>query len=143
MLSGRNFPVRKQCREIPNDLSFEIIKQVSTTISGYYNINSIRDYIGIYSSNFGIILPYKDIPTYPDDNFTILIYLNDDFIGGNLFIKTPRTNEHTIEYGEPLKKYLNTTIEPRKCYGIIFQKNNTHYTNELLGPNKIIFLMHI
>ena len=135
------FPLRKQVRELPQEISNELIKQLITTMSQYYvvftpNQNNIR----IYFSNYGIVKPHVDKPVYPDDTHTCLIYITDDFNGGNLTIKLPTTN--IIKKTDNIKgKFLNITCEPRICYGVIFPKNTIHFTDELLSGNKLILLI--
>jgi hypothetical protein len=123
------FPLRRQLRELPDELAMMLMRELYTSINGYFtkfipNGNNIR----IYQSNYGIVLPHKDVATYQYDTHTCLIYLTDEFTGGVLSVKIPRTNEHIEEYGEKEKKHLNITPEPRMNYGIIFSKrNNTLY----------------
>jgi len=136
------FPLRRQVRELPDDLTTILIKELYTSINGYFtkfipNANNIR----IYQSNYGIVYPHKDVPTYVQDTHTCLIYLSDDFNGGVLSIKIPRSTEHIQEYGKDDKKHLIITPEPRINYGIIFPKDAIHYTNELLEGNKLILLI--
>jgi hypothetical protein len=119
-----------------------LIKELFISINGYFtkfipNSNNIR----IYQSNYGVVLPHKDIPTYQHDTHTCLIYLTDNFTGGVLSVKLPRSLEHIEEYGENDKKHLNITPEPRINYGIIFPKETIHYTDELLEGNKLILLV--
>lgn len=136
------FPLRRQIREIPDVLAQELARQLKITMSNYYtkfepNENNIR----IYQSNYGIILPHCDIPSYPDDTHTRLIYLTDEFTGGVLSVKLPRTEMHIQEFGSPELRHLNITPEPRAMYGILFPKHTIHYTDELLDGDKIILLI--
>lgn len=136
------FPLRRQQREIPDILADELVKQLKTTISQYYTVfEPNKNNIRIYQSNYGIIQPHRDIPSYPDDTHTCLIYLTDDFTGGVLSVKLPREENHIQEYGSPELKHINITPEPRTMYGILFPKHTIHYTNELLEGDKIILLI--
>jgi hypothetical protein len=54
-------------------------------------------------------------------------------------VKVPLTPTHIQTYGEPEKKNLTITMEPRVCYGAIFQKDLIHFNDELLGGHKIIY----
>lgn len=139
---SREFPLRKQIREIPKELASELVKELSTTLSQYYikfnpNINNIR----LYLSNFGIVEPHRDIAVYPQDTHTCLIYITDDFEGGVLTVKLPRTLEHINCFGETEKKHIAITPEPRVNYGVIFPKNIIHYTDMLTSGNKLILLI--
>jgi hypothetical protein len=134
-LSGSNvFPQRKQIRDIPDELICQIVKEITQTCSNYWvkfvpNIKNIR----LYYSDFGIVKPHKDVSTYGDTH-TLLIYLTENFTGGNLTVKVPRTVD-TQHY------YL--TPEPRKCYGFLFPKTCIHYTDELFQGDKLILLVDV
>lgn len=137
-----DFPLRKQIREIPNNLALQLVKELSITMSQYYikfnpNINNIR----LYLSNYGIVKPHVDVAVYPNDTHTCLIYITDNFEGGVLSIKLPRTQEHINEYGDKDKLHINITPEPRVNYGIIFPKNVIHYTDMLTSGDKLILLI--
>ena len=58
-------------------------------------------------------------------------------------MKVPRTPTHIQTYGEPEKKNLTITMEPRVCYGAIFQKDLIHFNDELLGGHKLIYQVNI
>jgi hypothetical protein len=82
--------------------------------------------------------------------YQFIIYLTDDYLGENLTIKTERSQENMLKYGERDKKHLLHTMYPRKLsdaceprsnYGVIFPKNCIHYTDELLHGNKIILIV--
>lgn len=132
---------RRQCRNLPDDLSREVIRQVQVCLSGYYADIKLRDNARIYGSDYGVVRPHRDVPIYSSDNCTILIYLTDDFNGGALTVKTPRSAEHIAQHGQPEKGHIYTSVEPRICYGVVFMKDNIHYTDELLGSNKVILLL--
>jgi len=136
------FPLRKSVREIPGELADELCKQLLITMQQYFidfkpNKNNIR----LYLSNYGVVAPHKDKPVYPGDTHTLLIYITDDFDGGILSVKLPRSNLHLEEYGDKEKKYIVITPEPRINYGVLFPKNIIHYTNELINGNKLILLI--
>jgi hypothetical protein len=137
-----DFPLRKQIREIPQNLASDLVKELSTTLSQYYikfnpNINNIR----LYLSNCGIVKPHVDVAVYPQDTHTCLIYITDDFEGGILSVKLPRTQNHIHQFGESDKKHINITPEPRINYGVIFPKNVIHYTDMLTSGDKLILLI--
>jgi len=136
------FPLRRQIREIPDVLAQELSSQLKITMSNYYTMfEPNKKNIRIYQSNYGIILPHRDIPSYPGDTHTCLIYLTDKFVGGVLSVKLPRKETHILEFGLPELRHLNITPEPRVMYGIIFPKDTIHYTDELLEGDKIILLI--
>jgi hypothetical protein len=136
------FPLRRQIREIPDILAQELARQLKITMSQYYTVIEPNEKnIRIYQSNYGITKPHRDIPSYPGDTHTCLIYLTDEFTGGVLSVKLPREEGHIQEYGSPELRHLNITPEPRAMYGILFPKHTIHYTDELLEGDKIILLI--
>jgi hypothetical protein len=139
--SSNIFPIRKYFNEIPNHLIDELMKELIITCNQYYNFTPNINNVRIYHSNYGTVKPHKDIPIYPGDTHTCLIYLTDNFYGGNLSIKEPRTIEDLELNGNLDKKHLLYTVEPRAGYGIIFDKNYIHYNDELLSGDKIILLV--
>jgi hypothetical protein len=134
MSAGRNFPVRRQCRDLPDELTSEVVRQVHVALSGYYTRCHVSPTSRIYASDYGKVLPHRDVATYPDDNTTILVYLTDDFSGGELTVKVPRSKEHELGH-------LAVTVEPRVGYGIVFLKDYIHYTAEQYAGSKVILLM--
>jgi hypothetical protein len=136
------FPIRKSIKEIPLDLAEQLVKECIVTMSQYYTYFKPNiEYIRIYHSNYGIVKPHKDVPIHPNYTHTCLIYLTDDYDGGILSIKLPRSDEHIKTFGSFDKKHLTITMEPRKSYGVIFPKDTIHYNNELLCGDKIILLI--
>ena len=136
------FPKRRVLKHLPDKYIQELKKELMITMDQYYlKFIPNTDYIRIYQSNYGIVKPHKDVPTKPTDTHTCLIYLTDDFYGGVLSVKLPRTEIHFEEYGEIDKKHLTITMEPRVSYGIIFPKELVHFNDELLGGDKIILLI--
>lgn len=136
------FPKRRVLKDLPIELVNKLKKELEITTSQYYlKFIPNTNYIRIYHSNYGIVKPHQDVPSDPRFTHTCLIYLTDDFYGGVLSIKVPRTLTHIQAHGEPEKKNLTITMEPRECYGAIFQKNLIHFNDELLGGDKIILLV--
>ncbi len=136
------FPKRRVLRELPQELTNRLNQELEITTSQYYlKFVPNTDYIRIYHSNYGIVKPHQDIPSDPKFTHTCLIYLTDDFYGGVLSVKVPRSQTHIQTHGNPEKKNLTITMEPRVCYGAIFQKDLIHYNDELLGGDKIILLI--
>jgi hypothetical protein len=133
-MNGSNlFPQRKQMRDIPIDLCDKLVDEIKITMSNNFNnfdvdTNNIR----IYYSDFGIVKPHKDVVIKENYNNTLLIYLSDDFDGGQITVKIPI---------EEIKKHYYVTPEARKCYGILFPKECIHYTDELYTGGKYIVLL--
>ena len=82
MQGGRNFPVRRQCRDLPDELTAEATRQIHVALAGYYTVCHIRPTARIYGADYGRVLPHRDVATYPGDNATILVYLTDSFSRG-------------------------------------------------------------
>jgi len=99
------FPKRRVLKHLPINL-IQTLKQELEITMGQYYLKFIPncDYIRIYHSNYGIVKPHQDVPIDPRFTHTCLIYLTDDFYGGVLSVKVPRTEYHIESYGEPEKK---------------------------------------
>lgn len=137
------FPPRIHLRDVPDDICADICKELLITLQGYYiNIEVNPRNVRVYHSKFGRVKPHTDASTYGDTH-TCLIYLTDDFDGGNLTVKLPRSESHILEHGCKDMKHVTVTPEPRACYGIIFPKSALHYTNDQLEGDKIIVLVDI
>ncbi len=140
------FPKRYVLRHLPQEQIQALKQEIEITISQYYfKFVPNTDYIRIYHSNYGIVKPHKDIPTDPKFTHSCLIYLTDDFYGGVLSVKIPLAALGCLSKSQthenPEKKNLTVTMEPRVCYGAIFQKDLIHFNDELLGGDKIILLI--
>lgn len=133
-MNGSNlFPQRKQLRNIDIDLCDKVINEINITMSNYYNNFQIdSNNIRIYYSDFGTVKPHKDVTIKDKHNSTLLIYLSDNFDGGNITVKIPI---------EEISKHYYVTPEPRKSYGILFPKECIHYTDELYNGSKYILLL--
>ncbi len=133
-MNGSNlFPQRKQLRNLTNELSEKIIKEVTATLRNYFdNFQIDSSNIRIYYSDFGTVKPHKDVTIKDKYNNTLLIYLSDEFDGGKITVKVPI---------EEIQKHYYVTPEPRKCYGILFPKDCVHYTDELYTGGKYILLL--
>lgn len=136
------FPDRKKIDDIPEHLSERIFRECLVTLSPYFlelSVSTPR----IYGQSYGITRPHRDASLDGQSNYTLLVYLTDQFQGGVLSVKEPRTPGHIDTHGEPSKRHLCYTLEPRTGYGVLFEKSNIHYTDELLceQDEKIILLL--
>lgn len=140
---GNNlFPQRKRLLELEDSLRERIVKEINITVGQYFTkFTAIEDSPRIYFSTYGTVKPHVDDSKYGNDTHTCLIYLTDNFKGGNITCKNVRDNEHIDVYGDATKKHVTTTCEPRKTYGILFPKKCIHYTDELYEGEKIIMLI--
>lgn len=135
------FPTRKYFNDLPLYLTERLIQELITICKDDFhtfipNTSNIR----IYQSNYGTVKSHKDVAIDQRDTHTCLIYLTEDFHGGNLFLDMPLCKE--ISDMEE-QQYSVEMITPHIGYGIIFDKNTTHYNNELLFGDKIILLLDI
>lgn len=113
-------------------------ESILTTLSGYFTDLKIN-YIRIYRHECGETKRHRDISLDGKSNFTVLIYLTDDFEGGKLTLRT-RKDENEIKATDPEKKYFHFTLEPKVGYGIVFPKHLEHWAAELVGKKEIILV---
>ena len=95
-----------------------------------------------YSHQFGSVKPHKDGNHDGLCNYTLLIYLSDEFEGGKLSIKMKRSMEEMRE-AEPDKKHKVFTFNPMMGYGVVFSKDLLHWADELFEGEKNILLIHL
>ena len=96
-----------------------------------------------YESEFGGIKPHLDINSSSDcaqkpHAYTLLIYLTDEFEGGELFVKCKRTEHDAEPQRDPEKLHRVYTFEPRVGYGILFSKSYLHWANVGFGCKRIL-----
>jgi hypothetical protein len=87
------------------------------------------DYIHKYKSHDGLC------------NYTLIIYLTDDFDDGALSIKMKRTKEELKI--DPNMKHKVFTIKPIVGYGVIFNKELLHWASEVYMGSKNICIIHL
>ncbi len=123
------------------DLSKTFIpERLITVLSDYYQNLMIDRWAKYYSHEYGAVKPHYDINHDNMSNYTLLIYMTDDFEGGKLSIKCKRTDEDRALSQSNF--YHNVyTITPKIGYGIIFKKEYLHWAEECYG-NKNFLLIH-
>ena len=95
-----------------------------------------------YNHQFGGTKPHKDGNRDGVSNYTLLLYLTDNFDDGKLSIKTKRSEEERLECNSD-KFHKIFTITPKIGYGVIFNKNLTHWAADVLEGNKNFLLIHL
>lgn len=137
------FPSRRRVDCLPEELTTRVVRECQVTMSSYFVAFEVYN-PRIYGQNYGITKPHRDASLDGRATHTLLIYLTDSFEGGVLSIKTPRTEKHVEVYGRPEHRHIVHTMEPRKGYGVLFQKVDLHYTDELISNSeKVIMLLDI
>lgn len=110
-------------------------------LKDYFPDLRIDHHARLYSQSYGSIKPHTDKNHDGVSNYTMLIYLTDDFDDGKLSIKTKRTHDEISEY-ENNKFHKVFTIKPMIGYGIIFNKNLLHWASDVYQGNKNFLLIH-
>lgn len=78
-----NFPLRKQLRELPEDLIERLSAELTVTLSGYYtDLKIFGQSARIYESTHGVVKAHRDVSMHKSDTHTCIIYLSDNFLGG-------------------------------------------------------------
>lgn len=127
----------KRYRLEQDKISLELLntikKNIKITLSNYFNDFEIG-YIRFYKQEFGETKKHTDVSLDGKSNYTLLIYLSDDFEGGGLELKCKRTQEeidNNPEYKD--KKHIKFTITPKSGYGLVFDKSILHWAPEVYG----------
>lgn len=127
--------------DINLDQQSMITERILVVLQDYFPDMCMDRYCRFYSHKYGGVKPHIDKSHDNQCNYTLLIYLTDDFDDGKLSIKTKRTDEDR-ERLEPNKFHHVFTITPIKGYGIIFDKSLLHWADEVIG-NKNFLLIHL
>lgn len=130
----------KRYRLEEDQISLELLKNIKRnikiTLSNYFNDFEIG-YIRFYRQEFGETKKHVDVSNDGKSNYTLLIYLSDDFEGGGLELKCKRTQEeidNCPDYKD--KRHIKFSITPKTGYGLIFDKNILHWASEVYGCKK-------
>jgi hypothetical protein len=115
----------------------------------YFPDLEINSNARFYSHKYGKVRPHKDGNHDNICNYTLLLYLNDDFKDGKLSIKMKRR----LEEIDDEKKHKVFTLKPIKGYGVIFNKDCftrsafradlLHWAEEIWEGNKDFLLIHL
>lgn len=117
---------RMESSHMDNSILDCIIARVQTTLYNYWhtvNIGTIR----FYKQEFGETKPHRDVSTDGRSNYTLLIYLTDDFDGGRLRLRRVEC-QGSIE------------IRPIAGFGVLFSKDKMHRATELYGTKELILI---
>jgi hypothetical protein len=119
---------------------FDISNRILIVLQDYFLDLRMDKYCRFYSHKYGEVKPHTDGSHDNQSNYTLLIYLTDDFENGQLSIKTKRTvDDRKVE---PDKLHHVFTFKPMKGYGVIFHKNLLHWTDMVIG-DKNFLLIHL
>jgi predicted 2-oxoglutarate/Fe(II)-dependent dioxygenase YbiX len=125
--NSSNVAKRMIAREeyVEHDTIIELKRTIITFFSDYFvfDIGHIR----FYKQQFGEIKKHTDASLDNKSNYTLLIYLTDEFDGGELFLHNKETSEDHL-------------VKPEKGYGILFDKNTLHWSPEVYGEKNILMI---
>jgi hypothetical protein len=135
-----NLATRKKLIDncINSNILDEIKETIQTVLKNYFQKLEIND-IRFYKQTYGETKKHIDKSLDGKSNYTLLVYLSDDFEGGELILKCKRTDEE-MEASEKDKKHLQFTIKPKQGYGIIFDKNIPHWSPEVYGCKELMLV---
>lgn len=120
----------------------DIVKKLYIVLDNYYlNLEVLTD-ARFYSHLYGGIKRHTDENHDNRANYTLLIYLTDDFDDGKLSIQNKRTLQEREEHDYDMKHNV-FTINPKTGYGVIFKKSYVHWANEVYTGNKNFLLIHL
>ena len=118
----------------------DIVNRILIVLDNYLPDICLARYCRFYSHKYGHIKPHVDMNHDNKSNYTLLIYLTDDFEGGELSIKVKRTADD-LELTEPNKFHHVFTFKPFKGYGILFRKNLSRWADYVIGNKNL--LLHL
>jgi hypothetical protein len=110
----------------------------------YLNVNECFRFSEYVSPNVGF-LPHRDATYIKDENnrsiYTIIIYLNEEYDGGNTYFCEPKRDRIKGEtVNEELSEGHETffTYKPKKCSALIFNHNIVHAGDTVVSGTKYI-----
>lgn len=123
------------------ELRVEIRRQIETAIGSYFGRDVALGDLRVWRQSFGGVKPHFDVNSSAacvgaEHVFTLLIYLTDEFEGGELNVKCPRTTEDMDP--EPEKRHRVFRFEPRAGFGLLFSKRYLHWAQEVCGDKAIL-----
>lgn len=132
---------RTYCDINLSDEPFSFLSERLIVVLNDYSIDKIDRHARFYCHSFGGVKPHIDSNHDNMSNYTLLLYLNDDFEGGELSIKMKRSEEECI-LSEPDKHHKVFKIRPTRGYGVIFDKSLLHWAEETY-KDKNFLLIHL
>lgn len=129
---------RLDSEALTNELLFQIESAIKITLGSYFTTVEVGN-VRFYKQDFGATKPHTDICTDGKSNYTLLIYLSDDFEKGKLRLKCKRT-ENEIKHEHHNKKHMVFTFFPKIGYGVLFNKDIVHYAEEVYGRKEIMLV---
>lgn len=117
-----------------------MINRLNVTLKDYYSDIMISPDARFYVHEIGEVRPHFDGNRDGLSNYTLLIYLTDDFEGGNLSIKQALSLEEKKLNADMNFKIF--TFTPRKGYGIVFSKKLLHWASAVIDKSKNFMLVH-
>lgn len=120
----------------------EFVDRLFIVLKDYFSDLIIDPNARFYSHQIGGIKPHTDSNHDNICNYTMLLYLTDDFDDGKLSIKTKRSEaEKLLE--EPDKHHRVFTFTPKQGYAVIFSKSLLHWANNVYEGQKNFLLIHL
>jgi hypothetical protein len=107
--------------------SFDIseIPELKNNIEKLFTDIKICPLVRIYRQEYGKIKRHNDSSAFNMANTTCIIYLNDNYEGGELY----------LELDDKIHKII-----PKIGYGLFFSKNIYHYANEVYSSKELLIL---
>lgn len=116
--------------------------RILQVLNAYFGDITIDPNCRFYDHAYGGVKRHTDAAHDNKSNYTLLIYLTDDFDDGKLSVKMPRS-ETEIQSEYPDKKNKVFTIVPKKGHGVLFHKSLVHWAENVYTGNKKFLLIHM
>lgn len=120
----------------------DIHTRILQVLNAYFGDLTLDRNCRFYSQLYGGVKRHMDGSHDNKSNYTLLIYLTDDFDDGKLSVKLPMA-ESEINPEDPDKKHKVFTIVPKKGYAVMFHKSLVHWASEVYTGNKNFLLIHM
>lgn len=123
--------------ELREEIRGQIRSSIGAYFGGFVELGDLR----VWRQDFGEVKPHLDVCSSAacaglSHVHTLLIYLTDDFEGGELSVKCPRRSNDLDP--EPEKRHRVFRFEPRIGFGILFSKRFLHWADMVCGCKQIL-----
>lgn len=112
----------------------EIYTNIKAALRDYFPDIELSTWARYYLHVIGDVKPHHD--SQHEGNYTLLLYLNDNFEGGRLSIKAKRSSVEKII--EPEKNHKVYTFKPKAGWGVIFNRCLLHWAETNETPKEIL-----
>lgn len=108
---------------------------------GYHDL-CVSDDVRFYRHQFGEVKRHTD-GTRDGSQYSLLLYLSDDFEGGTLSVRVPRDPLDRQSFQPEMGHQVFSFLHPRPGWAVVFSKNLIHFADCVETGSKDFLLIHL